>query len=55
MRAIDRVVAEGVGVAAHGFLGDLGEADALDLVAVPVKYFRRTRFRPTASKICAPQ
>ena len=36
-------IAEGVKVAAHGFFGDLGWADALDAVCVPENTCRRNR------------
>ena len=41
---------------AHRLFRDLVEADAFDRDAVPVKYLStNSLFRPTASKICAPQ
>jgi hypothetical protein len=55
-RAVDRVVAVGRGVAAHGLLGDFLEADALDRGRGAGEVLAHERDEsPTASKICAPQ
>jgi len=53
---VDRRVAERVGVAARGFLGDSARPTPSIRVWVPTKYFEtKSAFNPTASKICAPQ